>query len=409
MKRFFLIFCLCAALAAAVTPTGGAAVLTPPAVSAAQTAQTADDILYRFSVSAPEAAAYEAYRRENYEIISQTYTDAQIAASRESWLLDPAFVLCEVLRGPDGDCAPVCAFAPEQNGQVEISLIKDILPALAAAGTYTEEAFSFSLAFSAAVRINGEYHPLSDRAEPQTFTCPATVQIHYVLPAGTDNSLNPAFLFAPMTAPLTLQYPALRGHVFTGWQTESGVYVDAVQPGAVGTPLYARFSPCVYRINYVLTTRPGYSFNRVSNTDNPKTFTYGEETPLYAVKAPIGYTFGGWYADAAFSGKAVWAIAPDTLGDVILYARWLTEDEAEEEAARAAGWGDLNGDGDITAADARLALRAAVELETLPPAVVAKADFAKLGRLTATNARVLLRVAVGLDRMTDVLKQHGLM
>ena len=119
--------------------------------------------------------------------------------------------------------------------------------------------------------------------------------------------------------------------------------------------------------------------------------------------------FGGWYRDAGFSGKAVSGIGPDESGDVILYARWLTTEEAEDAAAIAAGWGDLDNDGAVTAADARLALRAAVELENLPPSVVARADFARLGRLNASCARILLRVAVGLDRMADVLKQHGLM
>ena len=159
----------------------------------------------------------------------------------------------------------------------------------------------------------------------------------------------------------------------------------------------------------MLTTQPGYTFQHVSNTHNPKTYTYGEETPLYAVDPPAGYAFGGWYRTEDFSGEEVTAIGADETGDVLLYALWLTGDASTEAQLRSAGWGDLDYDGDVTAADARLALRAAVGLEDLSPATVARADFAKLGRLTATNARILLRIAVGLDTLTGTLKEHGLL
>ena len=409
MKHLAAILCLGAAILLFAGPLRCRAAVLEAPQSAAQTPEiTEADAVYRFTLRAPEAAAYETYRRENYETVSKSYTDEQIAASDAAWLLYPVAVLCEVKTGQAGTYTPAAAFAPAAAGTAEVSLTKDILPALAAADLYTDNAFSFSLAFSVAVRMQGTWRPLSPRGEDFVYECPATVHIDYVLPAGTDNE-NPAFLFAPVTEPLTLQNPTLPGHVFTGWQTEGGLYVDTVFPGAAGTRLYARFSPCVYRVNYVLTTRPGYSFNRVSNTDNPKTHTYGTAEPLYAVKAPVGYVCAGWYRDRDFTGKNVTEIAADTLGDVLLYARWLTEAEAEEEAALAAGWGDLNDDGAVTAADARLALRSAVGLETLPPAVIARADFAKLGKLNASSARTLLRVAVGLDRMADILKQHGLM
>ncbi len=61
-------------------------------------------------------------------------------------------------------------------------------------------------------------------------------------------------------------------------------------------------------------------------------------------------------------------------------------------------YGDLDANGDINAADARLALRAAVGIDTI------SAEFDKLGAdvdgdgvVTAADARLILRVAVGLD------------
>lgn len=59
--------------------------------------------------------------------------------------------------------------------------------------------------------------------------------------------------------------------------------------------------------------------------------------------------------------------------------------------------GDLDGDGKVTAADARLALRAAVGLEILTDEQKKAADINKDGKITAADARLVLRKAVGLD------------
>ena len=59
--------------------------------------------------------------------------------------------------------------------------------------------------------------------------------------------------------------------------------------------------------------------------------------------------------------------------------------------------GDVDGDGQVTAADARLALRAAVGLESLSEAQIAAGDIDGDGKLTAADAREILRQAVGLE------------
>ena len=61
--------------------------------------------------------------------------------------------------------------------------------------------------------------------------------------------------------------------------------------------------------------------------------------------------------------------------------------------------GDVDGDGNITAGDARLALRAAVGLETYAPGSreYLAADVDLSNSLTAADARLILRKAVGLD------------
>lgn len=59
--------------------------------------------------------------------------------------------------------------------------------------------------------------------------------------------------------------------------------------------------------------------------------------------------------------------------------------------------GDVDGDGKITVSDARLALRAAVSLETLHPAQILAASVNGSGKIGVTEARKILRVAVDLE------------
>lgn len=65
--------------------------------------------------------------------------------------------------------------------------------------------------------------------------------------------------------------------------------------------------------------------------------------------------------------------------------------------AFAASLGDVDGNGRITAADARIALRSAAKLEQLSPGQEAVADADGDGKITATDARLILRVAARLD------------
>lgn len=64
--------------------------------------------------------------------------------------------------------------------------------------------------------------------------------------------------------------------------------------------------------------------------------------------------------------------------------------------------GDVSGDGEVTAEDARLALRAAVGLETFAAGSTQflAADATKDGAITAEDARLILRAAVGLETLS---------
>lgn len=69
-------------------------------------------------------------------------------------------------------------------------------------------------------------------------------------------------------------------------------------------------------------------------------------------------------------------------------------------SANAALAGDVEGDDKtITAADARIVLRASVGLETLTDIQIAIADIDENGNITAADARMILRASVGLETL----------
>ena len=63
--------------------------------------------------------------------------------------------------------------------------------------------------------------------------------------------------------------------------------------------------------------------------------------------------------------------------------------------------GDVDGDGSIAAADARLALRASVGLEKLTDTQFKSADVNNDNKVTASDARTILRVSVGLEKFEE--------
>ena len=62
--------------------------------------------------------------------------------------------------------------------------------------------------------------------------------------------------------------------------------------------------------------------------------------------------------------------------------------------------GDINADNKVTAADARLCLRAAAKLETLTKKQLIAADLDGTGEITGSDARQILRACAGLDILT---------
>ena len=84
-------------------------------------------------------------------------------------------------------------------------------------------------------------------------------------------------------------------------------------------------------------------------------------------------------------------------------------------ASAASTKGDGNGDGQVTAMDARLALRYVAGLETLTNEQIRTLDLDGNAKLTAIDARMILREVAGLsndievdtDQMNDILGVFG--
>ena len=362
-----------------------------------------ENYAYLFSLDTGDAAGYERERRQVYDRLHAQYTDEQLIAAGEGWVTYPTVLQIHIQTG--GYTALLGAYSVLEDS-LRLSLGGDILPALVRTGLYKHTRTKFSLYFSIALGSETDAAAVSPEAAVEGLVYPATAHITYKLEEDVQNP-NPTFIVLPYDT-RTLAYPKRQGYTFAGWyNTDTNAYVGALPANTLEMTLDARWTPRTYKINYVLTTRQGM-FIYVDNSGNPTARTYGADTELFSVIPPYGYLFGGWYLTEDLSGEAVTSIPGDVTGDLILYAKWLTEEERQNEVVAAGQWGDLNSDGKVTAADARLALRAAVKLDTLSPELLKRVDFIGNGIVNAGTARQLLRVAVGLETMYGVLEYYEL-
>lgn len=69
-------------------------------------------------------------------------------------------------------------------------------------------------------------------------------------------------------------------------------------------------------------------------------------------------------------------------------------------------YGDVNNDGKINAADARLLLRCSASLEKVTVYILTYGDYSKDGEITAADARTSLRVAASLEKIACILHGH---
>ena len=116
------------------------------------------------------------------------------------------------------------------------------------------------------------------------------------------------------------------------------------------------------------------------------------------MKGPGDLVFAGW--NTRRDGTGVSFLPGDALLPAqeytVLYAVWNRDGRLPAHSL-----GDIDGDARVTAADARLALRASVELESYEKgsAVYRAADVNRDGEIRADDARAILRAAVELENL----------
>ena len=408
MKKLLSILSAAVLLLCTVSAAFAAEVFAAPVIGMLAEESAENDRSFTFSVTAEEAFNYESRRLELYNGLLRKYgsealTEAALKAAGQEAVLYPTALLAQI--ETEGESHVIGTYALAKS--VTLTLQKDILPALTAHRAFTGEAFVFRLRFYIAAETGGTPTLLSGGTYSKQLHCPAAAYIEYSGCEGAENP-NPAYLFTPFEG-FRLQNPERTGYIFAGWaNADTGEYVNAVPADAQGLRLRADWTPREYAVNYVLTTREGYSFVQVNNAGNPTVRHYGTDTDIYDVIAPYGYIFMGWYESPDFSGERVRKIPGDRTGDIILYAKWRTPEEKEDEYIARIGYGDVDGDSHITAEDARLALRAAVGLETLSPEAFTRANITGGAEITAESARLILRIAVELDDLKEVLKTYGI-
>lgn len=144
--------------------------------------------------------------------------------------------------------------------------------------------------------------------------------ITYVLNGGTNNDANPATYYeGKQEITLNDAVPPNENYTFDGWYEHAdftGAKVTSIATTATGPKtLYAKFTPNVYNITYVLN-------GGTNATENPGTYTYGAGVAALGDAEKTGYTFEGWYDNATFTGAKVTSIAATDTVDKTLYAKF---------------------------------------------------------------------------------------
>lgn len=140
--------------------------------------------------------------------------------------------------------------------------------------------------------------------------------IHYNLNADETNAAMNPTTYLEGVGVASLESASKTGYNFEGWYSEPAfttkvTSIPATQTGTVD--LYPKFSLATYNINYELD-------GGTNDTSNPTGYTYGSGVML-ADASKTGYTFDGWYSDAAFTTRVTEISATD-MGNKTLYAKF---------------------------------------------------------------------------------------
>ena len=145
--------------------------------------------------------------------------------------------------------------------------------------------------------------------------------ISYTLDGGTNAANNPAD-YTVETATITLADASKTGRTFKGWYSDAAFTADnevtEIATGSTGPKeFFAKFSDAItYNITYNLD-------GGTNAANNPADYTVETATITLADASKDGYTFGGWYSDAAFTtDNEVTEIATGSTGPKEFFAKF---------------------------------------------------------------------------------------
>jgi uncharacterized repeat protein (TIGR02543 family) len=159
---------------------------------------------------------------------------------------------------------------------------------------------------------------------PMTLYAKWTLNEYYIsFDTGGFSRPAPATVKAGFATKITAPPPPSQdGYVFGGWYTDElckgGLWnftVDTVPP--VDMTLYAKWTINTFTASFDLN-------GRGAPAPAPQRVTFGKKIAEPAPPSERGWTFGGWFTDAACTFGAQWDFAADTMPghDQTLYAKW---------------------------------------------------------------------------------------
>ncbi|MDR2963924.1 MAG: InlB B-repeat-containing protein [Bacteroidales bacterium] len=118
------------------------------------------------------------------------------------------------------------------------------------------------------------------------------------------------------TETFSLPIPTRVGYDFTGWVDAENNAISKVEKGSIGNfSVFAQWTPTVYDVEYNNVKEEEHS--------NPATYTIGTAFAFQAPNNRAGYSFTGWYSDAAFT-QSIEEIPTGSTGTVVVFAQWRT-------------------------------------------------------------------------------------
>ncbi len=130
---------------------------------------------------------------------------------------------------------------------------------------------------------------------------------------GSPVNYVPEFGSAGVTQP---ENPTREHYTFDGWYANEALTTkfDFSKLPTQSMTLYAKWIPVEYKITYILD-------NGKNDKKNPETYNV-EDAFTFEPATKTGYTFNGWYTDAAFTSALVEGITLGSHGEITLYANF---------------------------------------------------------------------------------------